>query len=158
MPGWAWEQWRRRRVFVRFSILYFYFLSVYLCQWEFSWLSTVSGPMGLRADVGAMTRPDKGWHSRRKNMIFGKHFNHISLFLSIVFLPFDQVYFSLLIKCVSLGPDCGADESYRLEGRIGTLHSCLGHPLQQLNMMETNTKIDNYKYKYKQIQIQEGRG
>ena len=91
-------------------------------------------------------------------MIFGKHFNHISLVLSIVFLPFDQVYFSLLIKCISLGPDCGADESYRLEGRIGTLHSCLGHPLQQLNMMETNTKIDNYKYEYKQIQIQEGGG
>ena len=66
------------------------------------------------------------------------------------------------MKCISLGLDCGADESYRLEGRIGTLllHSCLGHPLQQLNMLEANTdsnKIQMQTDGNTYMQIQEGK-
>ena len=118
---------------------FLYFLNLYLCRRYFPSRAQI---VDLGADDEARRRMTHTWKLARSwewDDNIWQYFNMIYLTLSIVFLPFDQAYFFELVKCISLQPDCGADESYRLEGRIGTvLHSCLGHLLQQQNMMERN--------------------
>ena len=144
---------------ISYKFVFLYFLNLYLCQRYF---------LAERRTWAweKMTRPDEGWHRWKLaqswewddniwsifQLDLSHPFNCISPIQSAVFLPVGQMYFS--------GARLWRRWKLPAGGGFGTVqHSCLGHPLQQLNMMEgntntiTNTNTKNYKYKFKPIQI-----